>query len=39
MRKEDYIISVPDFRQMLKEQGRDIDMLNAFLKKAIQPKN
>jgi NAD(P)-dependent dehydrogenase (short-subunit alcohol dehydrogenase family) len=38
MRKEDYIISVPDFRQMLKEQGRDIDMLNAFLKKAIQPK-
>ncbi|MBN1190663.1 MAG: SDR family oxidoreductase [Dehalococcoidales bacterium] len=37
MRKEDYIISVPDFRQMLKEQGRDIDMLNAFLKKAIQP--
>jgi 3-oxoacyl-[acyl-carrier protein] reductase len=38
MRKEDYIISVPDFRPMLKEQGRDIDMLNAFLKKAIQPK-
>jgi NAD(P)-dependent dehydrogenase (short-subunit alcohol dehydrogenase family) len=38
MRKEDYIISVPDFRTMLKEQGRDIDMLNAFLKKAIQPK-
>jgi len=38
MRKEDYIISVPDFRQMLKEQGRDIDMLNAFLRKAIRPK-
>jgi NAD(P)-dependent dehydrogenase (short-subunit alcohol dehydrogenase family) len=38
MKKEDYIISVPDFRTMLKEQGRDIDMLNAFLKKAIQPK-
>ncbi len=38
MKKEDYIISVPDFRPMLKEQGRDIDVLNAFLKKAIQPK-
>jgi 3-oxoacyl-[acyl-carrier protein] reductase len=38
MRKEDYIISVPDFRSMLKEQGRDIDMLNAFLKEAILAK-
>jgi NAD(P)-dependent dehydrogenase (short-subunit alcohol dehydrogenase family) len=38
MKKEDYIISVPDFRPMLKEQGLDIDVLNAFLKKAIQPK-
>lgn len=38
MRKEEYIISVPDFRPMLMEQGRDIDKLNAFLKKAIQPK-
>jgi 3-oxoacyl-[acyl-carrier protein] reductase len=38
MRKEDYIILVPDSRQKLVPQGRDIDMLNAFLKKAIQPK-
>jgi NAD(P)-dependent dehydrogenase (short-subunit alcohol dehydrogenase family) len=38
MQKEDYIISVPDFRPMLKLQGRDIDVLNAFLKQAIQPK-
>jgi len=37
MRKGDYIISVPDFRPMLKAQGRDIDMLNAFLKQAVQP--
>jgi len=38
MRKEDYLISIPDFRPMLKPQGRDIDMLNAFLKNAIKPK-
>jgi 3-oxoacyl-[acyl-carrier protein] reductase len=37
MRKEDYLILVPDSRQMLKPQGRDIDMLNAFMKKAIEP--
>jgi NAD(P)-dependent dehydrogenase (short-subunit alcohol dehydrogenase family) len=38
MKKEDYIISVPDYGPMLKAQGRDIDVLNAFLKKMIQPK-
>jgi NAD(P)-dependent dehydrogenase (short-subunit alcohol dehydrogenase family) len=38
MRKEDYIISVPDYRPMLKAQGRDIDVLNAFLKQMIQSK-
>jgi NAD(P)-dependent dehydrogenase (short-subunit alcohol dehydrogenase family) len=37
MQREDYLISVPDFRPTLKAQGRDIDTLNAFLKKAIQP--
>ncbi|HSW57079.1 MAG TPA: SDR family oxidoreductase [Dehalococcoidales bacterium] len=37
MRREDYIILVPDSRKMLMPQGRDIDTLNAFLKKAILP--
>jgi hypothetical protein len=38
MRKEDYIILVPDSRKRLLPQGRDIDMLNAFLKKSLEPK-
>ena len=38
MKREDYIILVPDSRDRLLPQGRDIDKLNAFLKKSIQPK-
>jgi 3-oxoacyl-[acyl-carrier protein] reductase len=37
MKREDYIITVPDYRAMLKAQGRDIDVLNAYLKQMIQP--
>jgi short-subunit dehydrogenase len=37
MKKEDYIILVPDSRKMLMPQGRDIDKLNSFLKEAIKP--
>ncbi len=37
MKKEDYIILVPDSRNMLNPQGRDIDKLNGFLKEAIKP--
>lgn len=36
MRREDYIILVPDSRQMLLDQGRDIDKLNAFLRKGLE---
>lgn len=39
MKREDYIIlAPPTMRAMLKPQGRDVDKLNAFLKKAIEPK-
>jgi NAD(P)-dependent dehydrogenase (short-subunit alcohol dehydrogenase family) len=35
MKKEDYLILTPaNLAQMLKQQGRDIDILNAFVKKA-----
>ena len=37
MRKEEYLILVPDSRARLLPQGRDIDTLNAFMKKAIEP--
>ncbi len=36
MRKEDYMILVPDARDRLKPQGRDIDMLNDFMREAIK---
>jgi NAD(P)-dependent dehydrogenase (short-subunit alcohol dehydrogenase family) len=39
MRKEDYVILVPDSRPMLKAQGRDIDVFNSFVKQAVDPKN
>jgi 3-oxoacyl-[acyl-carrier protein] reductase len=38
MKREDYIILVPDSRDRLLPQGCDIDKLNVFLKKAIEPK-
>jgi NAD(P)-dependent dehydrogenase (short-subunit alcohol dehydrogenase family) len=35
MKKEDYLILTPaNLAQMLKQQGRDVDILNAFVKKA-----
>ena len=37
MNREDYLILVPDSRERLLPQGRDIDALNAFMKKAIEP--
>jgi NAD(P)-dependent dehydrogenase (short-subunit alcohol dehydrogenase family) len=37
MRKEDYLILVPDSREMLLRQGRNVDTQNAFMKKAIEP--
>jgi len=39
MRKEDFYILVPDSRAMLKSQGKDIDVFNAFIKTAVDPKN
>jgi len=38
MKREDYLIQVPEsMKEMLKKQGRDIDKLNAFLRKAREP--
>jgi len=37
MKREDYLILVPDSRERLLPQGRDIDALNAFMKKSIEP--
>jgi NAD(P)-dependent dehydrogenase (short-subunit alcohol dehydrogenase family) len=37
MKREDYLILVPDSRRQLLPQGRDIDTLNAFMKRSIEP--
>lgn len=40
MKREDYLILVPEnMKNMLMAQGRNIDMLNGYLKEAIKPEN
>ena len=39
MKKEDYLIlTPPGLARMLEPQGRDIDMLNAFVRNPVRPK-